>query len=468
MPEEIQFDDRMSDTDALMWTIEKDPMLRSTITTVMLFDSVIDRDELTYRFERLSRVIPRLRQRVRANPVSIAPPRWETDPHFDLNFHLWWVRAPGKAKLADVLSIAEPVAMSGFDRARPLWRAVIVEGLPAKQSAIIMKIHHAVTDGVGGMKLQLELFDIDPDAPRREMPSRPKIHVMGQTERAVDAAQHEGRRQAGTVRQITAGLVGNLAGALTDPVGTVLSTGDVAASVGRVLRPAPHPLSPLMTGRSLSANFRTLTVPLDAAKAASKMAGGKLNDAFVAGVTRGLFKYHLAHGIDIDELRMAIPINVRSEAMEGVAGNAFVPARLHIPVDAESPIESMRQARDLVNGARHEPANDLVQPLSGLLNRLPTSVVTALFGTMVKSVDFTTSNVPGAPFPVYLAGVRMLAQFPFGPLAGAALNITLLSYQNDLNIGIASDPEAVPDPDLLVSSLSEGFDDVLDVATTPA
>jgi hypothetical protein len=161
---------------------------------------------------------------------------------------------------------------------------------------------------------------------------------------------------------------------------------------------------------------------------------------------------------------MAIPINIRSEEMEGVAGNAFVPARLDIGVDAESPIDSMRQARELVTGARHEPANDLVQPLSGLLNRLPTSAVTALFGSMVKSVDFTTSNVPGAPFPVYLAGSAMLSQFPYGPLAGAALNITLLSYQNDLNIGVASDPAAVPDPEALMSALVEGFDEILAVA----
>ena len=58
----------------------------------------------------------------------------------------------------------------------------------------------------------------------------------------------------------------------------------------------------------------------------------------------------------------------------------------------------------------------------------------------------------------------MEAQFPFGPLAGAALNITLLSYQNDLNIGIASDPAAVPDPDVLVRSLQAGFDEILAVA----
>jgi hypothetical protein len=219
-----------------------------------------------------------------------------------------------------------------------------------------------------------------------------------------------------------------------------------------------------MTGRSLSTRFDVLTLKLDETKRAAKAGGGKLNDAFVGGVARGLYLYHLAHGIDCDMLRMAIPISVRTPEMENVAGNAFVPARIELPVDAEDPRETMRQVRELVQHARVEPANDLIEPLASIINRFPTSTVTALFGSMVKTVDFTTSNVPGAPFPIYLAGARVLSQFPFGPLAGAALNITLLSYQNDLNIGITSDPAAVPDPDVLIASLEKGFDEILSVA----
>lgn len=461
MSEEIRFEHRMSDADALMWNIEKDPALRSTITSVFVFDRTIPRDVLHSRFERVSRIVPRLRQRVRANPLSVAPPRWEVDPHFDLDFHLWWVKAPGKGSLRDLLDIAEPIAMSGFDRARPLWRAVVVEGMRDGQSGLVLKIHHAITDGVGGMKIQLELLDLEPDAPERELPEPPEVHVLSQTERFVDAFHHERRRQLGILKRVAPNALGGATRALTDPAGTISSTGELIASVGRVLRPVSHPLSPLMTGRSLSSRFETLTIPLDRAKKAAKVAGGTLNDAFVGGVARGLYRYHLRHGIDIDVLRMAMPINVRSADQANVAGNAFVPARLELPIDQEDPVETMRQIHQLVDEARHEPANELVEPLSNLLNRMPTSAVTALFGSMVKSVDFTTSNVPGAPFPVYLSGARLVSQFPFGPLAGAALNITLLSYQNDLNIGINVDPAAVPGTTVLMEALQEGFDDIL-------
>ncbi len=459
--ERMRFEDRMSDADALMWNIEKDPALRSTITSVFVFDRPIDRDLLSQRIERLSRVVPRLRQRVRSNPLSVAPPRWEVDPHFDLGFHLWWLKAPGKGKLRDLMAVAEPVAMSGFDRARPLWRAVVVDGLEGGRSGLVMKIHHAITDGVGGMKIQLELLDLEPDAPLRDVPPPPEVHVMSQPERFVDAFNHERRRQLGILKRSAPNLLTSAVAAASDPAGAIERSSELAASIGRVLRPTSHPLSPLMTGRSLSSRFDTITIPLDQAKKAAKKAGGKLNDAFVGGVARGLYDYHLRHGIDIDELRMAIPISVRSSSEPAVAGNAFVPARIELAIDQADPIDTMREVRTRVEEARTEPANDLVEPVSNLLNRLPTTALTALFGSMVKAVDFTTSNVPGAPFPVYLAGARMEAQYPFGPLAGAALNITLLSYQNDLNIGINSDPAAVPDPHLLVECLRSGFTSIL-------
>ena len=100
------------------------------------------------RIERATRLIPRLRQRVVANPFSIAPPRWEVDPNFDLDFHLRWMRRPAPAA-ARPLDFAEPIAMQGFDRARPLWEFYVIEGLDGDGAALIMKLHHAITDGVG-------------------------------------------------------------------------------------------------------------------------------------------------------------------------------------------------------------------------------------------------------------------------------------------------------------------------------
>jgi WS/DGAT/MGAT family acyltransferase len=460
----VRFEHRMSDADALMWAIEKDPMLRSTITTVIVLDGVVGRDDLWHTLERVSRSVPRLRQRVRSNPLSLAPPRWEVDPNFDLGYHLRFARVPGEGTMTDLLSMAQPLAMQGFDRARPLWECTVAEGLDADRTALVLKIHHSITDGVGGVRLMLELFDFEPDAAPPPMPEEPPVHVMNQMERFTDALQHQTRRQLGIAKRLAGSGLSSVGDAVADPVGTYGSTAELLASVGRIMRPVSSPLSPIMTGRSLSNHFEVVTLPLDLAKKAGKSIGGTLNDTFVSGLALGLRRYHAEHGVEVDALRMGMPINIRTGDEGDVAGNAFVPARFEIPTRHDDPLELMRSIRERMLAARDEPANQLVELLSNLLNRLPTTVVTQIFGTMMKGLDFQASNVPGAPVPMYLLGHPVHALVPFGPLAGAASNVTLLSYQNDLNIGINVDPAAVPDTRRYVDCLRAGYDEILDLA----
>jgi len=237
-----------------------------------------------------------------------------------------------------------------------------------------------------------------------------------------------------------------------------------AASAARLLAPAFAPLSPVMTGRSLSVRFDTLSFPTDELKAAARRAEGKLNDAFVAGVAGGLHRYHRHHGADVDALRMTMPISVRSEEDLGLAGNAFVPARFPVPIAEADPVDRMRAVRALVEQQRREPSLGFSEAIAGVLNRLPVWVVTDVFGRMLKGIDLVTSNVPGVPIPVYMAGAKLESQFAFGPLAGSAMNLTLLSYLDECQIGVNVDPAAVPDLDVLLACLRESFDEIRKVA----
>jgi WS/DGAT/MGAT family acyltransferase len=459
----MQYETRMSDSDALMWNIEKDPILRSTITAVAVLDRRPDRAALLDRLERGTRLIPRMRQRVVGNPYSIAPPRWEVDPHFDLRYHVRFMHAGGDGTLRDVLDIAEPIGMQGFDRARPLWEFVIVEGLEGDRAAIIQKVHHAITDGVGGMQMVMTMIDLErePAPTEEEMPPAPAAEAMGPLRRTFDAFGHVRRRNLGIARRAGGNLAAAASTAASHPTAVVAGLGATVGSVGRLLAPTPNPLSPIMTGRSLSFRFQTLTFSLPDLKAAARGAGGTLNDAFVAAVAGGLHRYHQRHGTEIDALRMTMPINIRTEGTEDVAGNQFVPARFTVPVAVEDPAEHMQRIHELVDQQRREPANALVEPLAIVLNRLPTTAVTALFGSMIKGSDFTTSNVPGAPIPIYIAGARVEAMIPFGPLVGVAVNVTLLSNLDEVHVGINSDMAAVPDPDVLLDCLQESFEAIL-------
>ena len=464
MADELRYDDRMSDSDALMWTIEKDPLLRSTITAVSVLDGAIDADRFTEKVDRASRHIPRLRQRVVGNPYSIVPPRWDVDPRFDLGYHLRRVRTGGRGDLRDVLDVAQWVGMQGFDRARPLWELYLVEGLADGNSALIQKFHHAISDGVASIQIALSLFDLerDPSDPG-PMPDAPEPHALSPLDRLVDGASYASRQRLGSLQHAFGAVVGEAGRLLADPVGSGRRLVDTVGSVGRMVAPATHPLSPVMRGRSLSARFSTIERPLPDLRRAAKAADGKLNDAFVAAVAGGLARYHDHVGAPVDALRMTMPINVRTAATDGVAGNQFVPARFAVPMGITDPLERMATIRELVAEQRGEPALALSQPLAGLLNRLPTSVSTGVFGGMLKGVDFVTSNVPGSPEPLYAAGAEILRQFPFGPLSGAAVNITLLSWHDQVCIGINVDPAAVPDPTALSSCIADALDEVIAV-----
>jgi WS/DGAT/MGAT family acyltransferase len=336
------------------------------------------------------------------------------------------------------------------------------------RAALVLKVHHAITDGVGSIKLALIMFELERDAAAEDLPDAPEAFVMTQAARWVDAIAHEQRRALGIARRSGATVAGSAvaaaSSAVSDPGGSLARVRETVESVARLAAPASAPLSPLMTGRSLSVRFDTIVVPMAAAKAASRAAGATLNDAFVAATCAGFARYHSEMGASASALRMTMPINVRTAGTEDVAGNQFVPARFPIPLDLGDPVERMQVLHDLVLEQRGEPSLGFVEPMAGLLRRLPTSLSTGLFGSMLKGVDLVTSNVPGAPIPIYTAGGRVEALYALGPLTGAAANLTLLSYLDDLHIGVNVDPAAVTEPDRLVAALRAGWDEILAVA----
>ncbi len=468
-----RFEAHMSDADALMWLIEKDPVLRSTIVAVAILDSPPDIGALRARFADASCAIPRLRQRVLSPPMRLGPPRWAHEPNFDIDFHVRHLHLPAPGSERQLFDAVAPIAQASFDRARPLWECTVFDGLApdpassgtATRSAVVLKVHHSVTDGVGGIELLTHLVDFERDvAPRSKTPLSPPSEPLDALDLVLESAAHTARRLLGIARRVPASAWNVLDAARRDPAGTAVQAAATLQSIGKIVAPATAPLSPLLLERSLGRRLDAFDVPLDDLKRAAKMAEGSVNDAFVAGVVGGLDRYHRRYGAPAGELRVTMPINLRRDG-DAAGGNQFAPARFAVPLDIADPIERMRALGALVRTWRMEPALGFTGALAGVLNRLPTSTTTALFGGMLKCVDFVTSNVPGAPVPVFLAGGRVERFYAFGPPSGAALNVTLLSHVDACCVGVVTDTAAVPDPDALVSDLRAGFDEIVAVGT---
>jgi hypothetical protein len=231
-----------------------------------------------------------------------------------------------------------------------------------------------------------------------------------------------------------------------------------ARSVGRQVAVTDHARSPLWTERTLRRRLDVLRVPLDDVRRAAKGLGGSVNDLFVAAVAGGAGDYHRARGHDVDELRMAMPISTRDG--KAPAGNAFAPSRTLVSTVAD-PRLRFEQIRERLTATKSEPALRLVQSVAGLTNLLPTSVLVRAARQQVETVDFTTSNVRGAPFDLFIAGARIEANYPLGPVAGTAFNATLLSVAGSLDIGVHTDAGAVDDPAALRDAIASSFDELL-------
>jgi diacylglycerol O-acyltransferase len=216
-----------------------------------------------------------------------------------------------------------------------------------------------------------------------------------------------------------------------------------------------------MTNRSLNTHFEGVAIPFSSMKAAARSADGTLNDVFVAVTLDALKRYHEKLGTQCNEIRMNMPISVRGGDAANNFDNQFVPARLVLPLSDAEPAERIREVKDLLRAARAEPALPHVNDISGVISRFGPSAAVSILGAMLKGVDITTSNVPGPPFPVFMAGSRVEEFYAFGPLAGAAINITLFSYDGTVFLGVNIDRAAVPDHALFARSLRAAIDDTL-------
>ncbi len=460
-----RFEHTLGDADALMWSIDRDPALRSTIVTALVLDRAPAWSDVLARLERGTRLIPRLRQRVVEPLLRIGPPAWSADPDFDLAYHARRVRAPKPRSFDTVLEIAATAAMGDFDRARPLWELTLVEGLPEGRAAVVLKVHHSMSDGIGGMKLLLMLFDLEPEPGDPGPDPEPAVlPSFSRTDLLSHGIEWQARRGAETAASVASGARDAFRALRDDALRSIERAARTAGSVAKFLAPAPTPMSHVTAPRGLDRRVSVLDLPLDDLKRAAKSAGATLNDAYVAGVLGGLRRYHLARGAgDLDELRMMMPINIRADTA-ALGGNHFTTARLVVPLAIDDPEERVRELSSRCKRLRAEPAVALSDQLATLLNRLPRRVATAMFASLLKGADFITSNVPGSPFPLYLCGAEVQQMFAFGPLSGSAANVVLVSYCGTCCIGVNTDPRAIPDTEAFADDLRVGFDEVLALA----
>ncbi len=455
-------DQRLSDSDSILWTLDRDPVLRSAVVGVLLLDREVPYDGVVERLDALCRRSSRLRSVVRGSPVPGGRPRWHRDERFDARTHVRHVRAAGRADLRSLLDLTEHLAQGIFDPARPLWEAMLVDGLADGRSALAVKFHHSVVDGVGGIQVAAHLLDADRGGTPLLGPGTPagaarRPDGSGRTnrERAVDTA--------GRSAVLTGRVVATAAQLARHPAGTARDGLRLLADTRRLIEPSPTPLSPTLRGRGLDRRLEVVALTPGGIHQAAVDAGVTLNDAFVAGLLLGLSHYHRRHGVRPDRLRMVMPVSTRRPT-DPVESNRFTPARFTMPADLPDADTYLRTVPALLDAWKHSPALGVSDALAAGLDRLPPAATVGIFGLMLKGVDFVATDVPGPPVPTFLAGAGVEAIYAFAPPSGAAFNAALVTTAGTPSIGLTVDAAAVPDPGVLADCIGLAFEELTHAA----
>jgi len=447
---------RLSGWDFATWRMATDdPVMRSTMIGLLVLESSPDWAQLTERFDRATRLAPVLRSRVVEGPIGLQTPRLVVDPNFDLSFHMRRFSMPKGSTWADVLEDSRRQSMADFDRDRPLWRATLLEGLPGGRAALIMKLHHAIADGQGAVQLGLALFDFTEEgAELGPMPEAPEPAVLDTTGFLEAVIRNNVGWVARTAEDAIRGLGPLTMDAVKNPGDLISRARRTAGSVMRFTRVPFGPLSPIMQQRSINYHFDTIDMDFAAYRAAAKRRNRSVNDLFLAAISVGMHRYHERMGRPVDELRMNMPISLRSTGDD--AANSVTIARFEIPI-SNAIDDVLEAAAQTVRNWRAEPALRLADNLAEFSRFLPPELLSAA----AQTSDLTASNVPGVPVPVWIGGAKIERMYPLVATIGAAINITMLTYAGVASIGISTDDAAVDDRDELVRSLRYGFREVI-------
>ena len=465
----IRQSSRMSQTEALMWAAESDPYLSSGMGSLFVLDTAPDFDRFVDTLLDASVTLRRLREKV-DDSIAVAAPRWVLDPEFDIYEHVRRVKLPGGAGLDELTQLAAQVFQDPFDPNRPLWQFVVVEGGRSKRSisgAIILKVHHSVSDGIVALRLAEMYLDLERDPSPRSSPAQDQPDVEsrppGFAESVLGEIDFLVRQQLDLTRQVAAEV--SLWGA--DPARARRAVRE-ALNVGRGLSDAfdggfgDDGGSPLWKNRSRHRHLEVFDLDLAEVKGASKRLGVSINDLFVGGSVLAAARYHEEHDVHVERFNLSFITSTRTD--DAAAGNSFVPVPFSVQAGVKPIEDHLDEVRATMTSSIEDVSEaglDLMERVSGFANLLPETVVSKAGRRRAARQDWATSNLRGTPFPLYVAGGEVTAMYPVGPVAGTGFNLTAMSYNGAFHFGLHVDPVAVTDPEVLSHHLQQAYADVL-------
>jgi WS/DGAT/MGAT family acyltransferase len=410
-----------------------------------------------YSFDQLKAFVsrrlladPTFRRRIVEVPFRLNHPIWVVDPDLDLDYHVRRHVLPDPGGPRELSELIGSLVGVPLDRSRPLWEIHVVEGLYDGNVALVGKIHHAAVDGVSGAELFVHLFDLTPE---------PEDRGVDDGDRPIDAeripsdAELVGHAVLSQMRRTLSlpALVGRTARTASN---LVLRHRDPAAVVGAV--PLRAPRTPWSAAISPHRTVAFARVRLSDVRKVRAAFGVKVNDVVLELVASALRRYLADHdALPSEPLVAMCPVSVRTEDEQGRQDNRVSGMFVSLRTDLEDGPERLRAIAESTRGAKEDHnAVDAKLLQSWAEHAAPsTFALAARLYSRLNVADrhppvynLVVSNVPGPDFRLYLDGAELVATYPLGPVSeGAGLNVTVLSYLDNVDFGFLAAAELVPD-----------------------
>ncbi|NLE78672.1 MAG: wax ester/triacylglycerol synthase family O-acyltransferase [Rhodococcus sp.] len=439
---------RLSGLDASFLYLETSSQLMHVCGLIELDGSTIPGG---YQFDKLkselaarSATMPGFRRKLQDSRLNLDHPVWVEDADFDIDRHCHRIAVPAPGGRDELADLCGHLASQPMDRSRPLWEMWVIEGLENGGVAVMSKMHHAGVDGVTGANMMSELCGLEPDSPRSDPANAP-----------------EG---PGTANSLDIALGGLLAVASRPARLARLVPGSLAVLpewIGRARRgeamPAPFTAPRTSFNGTITGhrNIAYTQLDLEKVKDVKNAFGVKVNDVVLALCAGALRDY--LHGRDElpdKSLVAMVPVSVHSKS-DRPGTNQVSGMFTGLATQIEDPVERLKtigERNPIVKRHNEALGANLLQDWSqfaapavfGAAMRLYASLGLAERHPVVHNL--VISNIPGPPVPLYFLGARITGMYPLGPaFHGAGLNISVMSLDGQLNVGLVGCRELVPE-----------------------
>jgi diacylglycerol O-acyltransferase / wax synthase len=414
-------------------------------------------DELAVRIA----AIPEFRAKLADTQLNLDYPVWVDDDAFDLDRHLFRIGLPPPGGRRELAEICGHIASTPLDRDRPLWEMWVIEGVADTDPragglmAVMTKVHHAAVDGVTGASLLSQLCSLQPEVPAPEPVAGPG--------------------QASALQIAASGLVRfalrpwQLANVMPTTVATVVKTLRRARSGLTMAAPFAAPATRFNASITAHRNVAFAQLDLGDIKKIKDRFDVTVNDVVMALCAAVLRWFLSDHGeLPARSLVAMVPVSVHDKSdRPGHNQLSGMFCRLETQVgDAAQRLRAIARADAVAKNHSSVISPTLLQDWTQLAAR-------AVFGTVLRLVaasplignpvhNLIISNVPGPQATLYFLGCEVEAVYPLGPLFhGCGLNVTVMSLNGKLNVGIVSCPDLVPDLWRLADSFDVALEELL-------